>query len=305
MQKTIRQPIEITGIGLHSGRAVHMVMRPAPADQGIVFVRTDMPNGYIPARWDLVSDTRMCTVISNEHGAAVGTIEHVMSALRGCGIDNVTIEIDAAEVPAMDGSAMPFVDLIEEVGTDVQDAPRHAIRILKDIRVEHDGKWATLSPADGSIFSGEIEFDHQSIGRQKFRTQLLNGNFKSDIADSRTFGFLQDIEAMKKAGLGLGGSLDNAVVLDETRVMNPGGLRHGDEFIRHKLLDAIGDLYLAGGRIIGAYEGFKAGHALNNQLLRALFSRPDAFEIVDIYGDMTDAERVTYKAQQAGALAAH
>jgi UDP-3-O-[3-hydroxymyristoyl] N-acetylglucosamine deacetylase len=305
MQKTLKQPIEIKGIGLHSGRPVHMIMRPAPADHGIVFVRTDLENSRIPALWDNVTDTRLCTVISNRDGVSVGTVEHVMAALRGCGVDNVLIEVDAPEVPAMDGSAMPFVDLIDAVGKDVQDAPRRAIRILREIRVEENGKSVSLTPAEGSIFSGEIDFDHPHIGRQKFRTQLLNGNFKHDIADSRTFGFLRDIEALKKAGLGLGGSLDNAVVLDADTVVNPGGLRHGDEFIRHKLLDAIGDLYLAGGRIIGAYEGCKAGHALNNALLRALFAAPDAWEAVDIYGDMTEAEVITYKAQQAEALTAH
>ncbi|MGQ0526488.1 MAG: UDP-3-O-acyl-N-acetylglucosamine deacetylase [Alphaproteobacteria bacterium] len=305
MQKTICQPIEFTGIGLHSGRDVRMVMHSAPADHGIVFIRTDLENGHIPARWDMVTDTRLCTVISNAYGASVGTIEHVMAALRGCGVDNALIEIDAGEVPAMDGSAMPFVDLIDETGTEVQELPRRAIRILKEIRVEENGKSVSLRPAEGSIFSGEIDFDHPHIGRQRFRTQLLNGNFKSDLADSRTFGFLHDIEALKKAGLGLGGSLDNAVVLNNDSILNPDGLRHGDEFIRHKLLDAIGDLYLAGGRIIGAYDGFKGGHALNNALLRALFAQEDAFEMVDIYGDMTEAETIVYKAQQADSLAVH
>ncbi len=284
MQHTLLTPTHISGIGLHSGETVRLALVPAPVGHGIVFVRTDITdkNNVIPALWNHVVDTQLCTVIGNSDGVRVGTIEHLMAALRGCGIDNVTVEIDGAEVPAMDGSAMPFVEMIEDAGIAAQDAPRRAIRVLKEINVEQDGKRVTLSPAEDYIFAGEIEFDHGTIGAQRFETKLVNGNFRHDIADARTFGFLHEVEWMRKNGLGLGGSLDNAIVLNNDGVMNPGGLRHSDEFIRHKLLDAIGDLYLAGGRILGAYDSRKAGHALNNAVLRALFARPDAWEMVDL-----------------------
>ena len=291
MQHTLKKSVHIAGIGLHSGKTVNIALRPARANHGIVFVRTDVKdkNNIIPALWNYVVDTQLCTVIGNTDGVRVGTIEHLMSALRGCGIDNVLVEIDAAEVPAMDGSAMPFVELIEDTGTAVQSEPRRAIRVLKETTVEHDGKRVTLSPSEECIFAGDIEFAHADIGAQRFETKLMNGNFRHDIADSRTFGFLHEVEWMRKNGLGLGGSLDNAIVLDQEGVMNPGGLRHADEFIRHKLLDAIGDLYLAGGRILGSYDGHRAGHALNNAVLRALFARPDAWEMVDLYGESTPA----------------
>ena len=291
MQHTLKKSVHIAGIGLHSGKTVNIALRPARANHGIVFVRTDVKdkNNIIPALWNYVVDTQLCTVIGNTDGVRVGTIEHLMSALRGCGIDNALVEIDAAEVPAMDGSAMPFVELIEDTGTAVQSEPRRAIRVLKEITVEHDGKRVTLSPSEECIFAGDIEFAHADIGAQRFETKLMNGNFRHDIADSRTFGFLHEVEWMRKNGLGLGGSLDNAIVLDQEGVMNPGGLRHADEFIRHKLLDAIGDLYLAGGRILGSYDGHRAGHALNNAVLRALFARPDAWEMVDLYGESTPA----------------
>jgi UDP-3-O-[3-hydroxymyristoyl] N-acetylglucosamine deacetylase len=284
MQHTLNTATHISGIGLHSGETVRLTLRPAPVGHGIVFVRTDVTgkNNRIPALWNYVIDTKLCTVIANADGVRVGTIEHLMAALRGCGVDNVIIEIDSAEVPAMDGSAMPFVEMIEDVGIAAQDTPRRAIKVLKDITVEQDGKRVTLSPADEYIFTGEIEFEHGTIGSQRFETKLVNGNFRHQIADARTFGFLHEVEMMRRNGLGLGGSLDNAIVLNQDGVMNPGGLRHEDEFIRHKLLDAIGDLYLAGGRILGAYDGCKAGHALNNAALRALFARPDAWEIVDL-----------------------
>lgn len=286
MQHTLRDSITCQGIGLHSGRAINMTLRPAAEDEGIVFIRTDLkaPGNVIPALWDHVVDTRLCTVIGNRAGALVGTIEHLMSALRGCGIDNLTIEIDGPEVPAMDGSAMPFVDMIEEVGTVAQAAPRRVIRVLKEISVEEGGKRVTLKPADGSVFGGEIEFDHPDIGRQRFETRLMNGNFRHDIASARTFGFLHEVEYMRSQGLALGGSMDNAIVLDKSGVMNPDGLRFENEFIRHKLLDAIGDLYLAGARIEGAYDGCKAGHAANNALLKALFAAPDLWELVSDYG---------------------
>lgn len=285
MQHTIATEIFVDGIGLHSGAEVTMVLKPAPADNGINFIRTDVSghNNVIPARWDAVVDTRLCTVIANEHGVSVGTIEHLMAALRGCGIDNVNIELDGPEVPVMDGSAAPFVEKIDEAGSLVQEAPRRAIKVLKEVSVEHDGKIVRLTPAIGSTFGGRIDFDHPSIGKQKYEIQLLNGNFRHDLADARTFGFAHEVEAMRQNGLALGGSLENAIVLDEHKVMNQEGLRYYDEFIRHKLLDAIGDLYLAGGPILGAYEADKPGHAMNNAILRKLFSTKDAYKIVDLF----------------------
>lgn len=283
MQQTIRTSIAVSGTGLHSGKPIHLALHPAPAGHGIVFVRTDIKqNNLIPATWDRVTDTRLCTVISNESGASVGTIEHLMAALRGCGIDNIRIELNGPEVPAMDGSSKPFVELIEKAGIAPQSAPRCAIRILKEVTVEEEGKSASLSPAEEFIFAGEIDFSHPEIGYQRYEIKLLNGNFKHDLAEARTFGFSHEVEAMRKAGLALGGSLDNAIVLDQESILNPGGLRYSDEFIRHKLLDAIGDLYLAGAPILGAYEGVKPGHALNNALLRKLFATKDAYEVIEL-----------------------
>jgi len=281
VQRTVKTAIPCSDVGLHSGAPVTMVINPAPADHGIVFKRTDLEkNNIIPALWDHVTDTQLCTVISNESGASVATIEHVMAALRGCGVDNALIEIDGPELPVMDGSSIAFVKLIEETGTVAQIKPRRGIRVLKEISVERDGKKATLRPAKECVFTGEIDFDHPHIGRQSYSTKLLNGNFRHDIAEARTFGFLKEYEWMKQNGLAKGGSLDNAIVLDTDKILNDDGLRFGDEFIRHKLLDAIGDLYLAGGAILGEYEGYKAGHALNNELLRALFDDLDAWEMV-------------------------
>lgn len=283
MQHTLQARTTMKGIGLHSGVQIRMDMIPAPENHGIVFVRTDIRQGdnVIPARWDHVVDTQLCTVIGNENGARVGTIEHVMSALRGCGIDNLLIEIDGIEVPAMDGSAMPFVEVIEKVGVQAQNCPRRAIRVLKEVTVEDNGKRVSLKPAQDSVFSGEIEFNHADIGNQKFETKLLNGNFKHDIAQARTFGFLHEVEYMRSKGLALGGSMDNAIVLDKDSVLNPEGLRFEDEFIRHKLLDAIGDLYLAGGQIVGHYDGLKAGHAINNAILHALFASSENWAYTD------------------------
>lgn len=273
-QTTLNAPTTIIGIGLHSGRDITMTLNPAVENHGIVFVRSDMDAGknVIPALWNKVVDTQLCTVIGNEHGASVGTIEHLMSALRGCGIDNLLIEIDGAEVPAMDGSAMPFVEAIEKIGIKTQNAPKRMVRVLKEVIVEDNGKRVTLKPDEACVFAGEIEFDHADIGYQRFETQLVNGNFKHDIAQARTFGFMKEAEWLRARGLGLGASLDNAVVLDDDGILNPKGLRFTNEFIRHKLLDAIGDLYLAGAPILGLYDGVKAGHAINNAILHELFS---------------------------------
>jgi len=282
MQNTLNSKIECHGVGLHSGVMITMTLCPAEVDSGIVFVRSDLPASscVIPVTFDSVVDTRLCTVVGNESGASVGTIEHLMSALRACNIDNVCIEINGFEVPIMDGSAMPFVEMIKEAGIAAQAAPRRSIKVLKDVRYEEGGKWVSLRPSDIAVFEGEIDFAQPVIGRQKFSTSLLNGNFVHDIASARTFGFQREVEAMRAAGLARGGSLDNAIVLTDTSVLNKDGLRYADEFIRHKLLDAIGDLYLAGAPIIGAYDSYKGGHYMNNMLLKALFADESNYEMV-------------------------
>lgn len=282
MQNTLKSQIECSGVGLHSGSVITMTLCPADVDSGIVFVRTDLLSGSneIPVLFDRVVDTRLCTVIGNESGASVGTIEHVMSALRACNIDNVRIEINGGEAPIMDGSAMPFVEMIQSAGVVAQAAMRKSIKVLKDVRYEEGGKWVSLRPSDIAVFEGEIDFAQPVIGRQKFSVSLLNGNFVHDIASARTFGFQHEVEAMRAAGLARGGSLDNAIVLTDTSVLNKDGLRFSDEFIRHKLLDAIGDLYLAGAPIIGAYDSYKGGHYMNNMLLKTLFADQGNYEIV-------------------------
>lgn len=292
MQQTVQSKVSIQGVGLHSGAAITLTLHPADVNVGITFLRSDITdkNNTIPALWDHVVETQLCTVIANDAGVSVGTIEHLMSALRGCGIDNVIVELNGAEVPIMDGSAQPFIDMIDEAGVAQQNAPAKAIKILKTVTTEYDGKRVTLKPANGSVFGGEIEFDHPDIGNQRFETELLNGNFRHDIAEARTFGFLHEVEWMRSQGLAKGGSLDNAIVLDKDSVMNKDGLRFDDEFIRHKLLDAIGDLYLAGAPIIGAYDGVKAGHAINNAILHALFADESAYEIVTLNGGAQNSE---------------
>ncbi|MCF8495678.1 MAG: UDP-3-O-acyl-N-acetylglucosamine deacetylase [Alphaproteobacteria bacterium] len=291
MQQTLRTFVTVEGTGLHSGALIAMTLRPAPAGHGIVFLRTDVTDrdNRVPALWNRVVDTRLCTVVGNEAGVSVGTVEHLMAALRGCGVDNLLIEIDGPEVPVMDGSSLPFVRLIEQAGVIAQAAPRRVIRILETVVVEQDGKRASLSPSEVGLFGGEIVFDHPQIGAQSYSTPLVNGNFIHELASARTFGFLHEVEYLQAQGLALGGSLDNAIVLDAERVVNPDGLRHPDEFIRHKLLDAVGDLYLAGAPILGAYEGSRAGHALNNALLHALFAAPQAWEYVLIGNASGDA----------------
>ncbi|KPF88143.1 UDP-3-O-[3-hydroxymyristoyl] N-acetylglucosamine deacetylase [alpha proteobacterium AAP38] len=283
-QQTLNTTIHCAGVGLHSGRRVRMTLRPAPVDHGICFIRTDVPadRAVIAARWDLVADTRLCTLLKNEQGTTIGTIEHLMAALRGLGIDNAVVEVDAPELPIMDGSSAPFVFLIECAGIKQQDQPRRMIRVLKEVRVQDGDKIVSLSPAPVSSFRAEIIYDNTAlIRRQEGFLRLTDGAFKAEVADCRTFGFAHEVEAMRKAGLGLGGSLDNAIVIDGDRVMNPGGLRHADEFIRHKILDAVGDLYLAGGPILGHYQGLRPGHAMNNAILRALFADATAWRRED------------------------
>ncbi len=290
MQHTLNSTIEMSGIGLHSGKTVNLRLLPAAADHGIVFKRVDLAEGenVVPAAYDHVTDTRLCTLIENEFGARIGTIEHLMAAFRGCGVDNVMIEVDAPEVPVMDGSSIEFVKAIDATGLAEQATPRRAIKILKEIIVRDGDKMVRLAPASVPVYAGRIEFAHADIGVQDYSLKLAGANFRHDVADCRTFGFFKEVEMMRAAGLGLGGSLDNAIVLDDDGVMNEGGLRCTDEFVRHKILDAVGDIAL-GGYILGRYDGVKGGHALNNAVLHALYADPSAWMPVDLYDEFDDS----------------
>ncbi len=282
-QQTLAKQISCAGTGLHSGMTVHMTILPAAPNTGIVFRRSDIDTGDeaardIPAHAEAVTDTWLGTTIRNEAGTAVSTIEHLMAALAGCGIDNAIVEVDAPEVPVMDGSSAPFVRLIECAGVEQQGSPRRYLRILRRVEVGDGDRRAILEPHEGSRLDFEIDFPTRAIGRQSFGFDVAEAGFKNDIASARTFGFVKDVDALHEAGLALGAALENTVAIDNDEVVNEGGLRFDDEFVRHKVLDAVGDLYLAGVPFVGRYCGVKAGHALNNQLVRALFADPDAFE---------------------------
>lgn len=278
-QHTLGSVVQCSGVGVHSGEKVTMRFVPAAVDTGIVFVRTDLKNGAraIPALWNNVVDTQLCTVIGNSHGGRVATIEHLMAALRAASIDNALIEIDGAEVPVMDGSADPFLFLIEMAGVVEQTAPRREIVILKPVEVAANGKRAVLTPADNQQFRFDIAFNRAPIQNQSFDFTLSHAGFKNQIGRARTFGFFEEVDQLRKLGFARGGSLQNAIVIKDNAILNEDGLRYGDEFVRHKLLDAIGDLALAGAPIRGEFYGNCSGHALNNQLLRALFAAPDAW----------------------------
>lgn len=284
LQTTIAEPASVEGVGLHSGLPVLMTLVPAEADTGIVFVRTDLDGAEVPARWDRVTDTMLCTRITGDEGVDVGTVEHLMAALAGCRIDNLRVELNGPEVPIMDGSSEAFVQVIDNAGIRELDTERRAIKILKTVEVEHDGKLARLEPASRFEVNFEIDFDHDAIGRQERGLTFVNGAFRSQISRARTFGFLHEVEHLQKLGLARGGSLDNAIVVGKDGVMNDGGLRFDDEFVRHKILDSVGDLYLAGAPILGRFHGVRAGHALNNSLLHALFADPEAWEFVPLAG---------------------
>jgi UDP-3-O-[3-hydroxymyristoyl] N-acetylglucosamine deacetylase len=281
-QHTLKSSIDCVGTGLHSGARVGMTLHPADPDTGIRFVRTDVAGQgrVIPALWSQVGDTRMNTSLVSADHIGVGTVEHLMSALAGTGVDNCLIEINGPEVPVMDGSSAPFVFLIECAGLVEQDRPRRAIRVLKRVAVrDGDRAMASLTPSTGFSVRFEIDFKSQAIARQDMFINLGRGSFKTDIARARTFGFEHEVAALRAAGLARGGSLDNAVVIDSTgtRVLNDDGLRYPDEFVRHKVLDAVGDLYLAGAPLIGHFHGVRSGHALNNQILRALLADETAW----------------------------
>jgi len=281
-QRTLKNTIRATGVGLHSGDKVYMTLRPAPVNHGIVFRRVDLePVVEVPAAAGLVTETTLCTGLTCD-GAKIQTVEHLMSAMAGLGIDNAIVELSSAELPIMDGSAGPFVFLLQSAGIVEQDAAKRFIRIKSPVEVRDGDKIARFTPYDGYKLGFTIEFDHPMIPARQSRAELefSTAAYIKEISRARTFGFMRDLEYMRERNLGLGGSMDNAIVLDEFRVLNDDGLRYTDEFVRHKILDAVGDLYLAGGPILGAYEGFKSGHALNNKLVRALLAQQEAWEWV-------------------------
>lgn len=278
MHSSLSRQIEFRGTGLHGGQPVKMTVRPAAAGHGIVFHRTDVSDGLVPARYDLVSDTRLCTKLTNDHGVSIGTVEHLMAALAGCGISDALIELDGPEVPIMDGSASDFVDAFVDTGIVELGPPLVAIRILAPVRVESEGRVAELAPADRFEMRFAIDFDDAAIGEQRHEMTLVNGAFVEELSDCRTFGRLAEVEYLRSIGLARGGNLTNAIVIDGARVLNPEGLRRPDEFVRHKMLDAVGDLALAGAPIIGRYSAEKAGHEVTNLLLRKLFATPEAWK---------------------------
>ena len=281
-QRTLKNTIRATGVGLHSGDKVYMTLRPAPVDHGIVFRRVDLdPVVEVPARADLVTEVTLCTGLTCE-GAKIQTVEHLMSAMAGLGVDNAIVELSSAELPIMDGSSGPFVFLLQSAGIVEQAAPKRFLRILKTVEVRDGDKIARFEPHEGYRLGFTIQFDHPMIPARQSRVEIdfSTAAYIKEISRARTFGFMRDLEYMRERNLGLGGSMDNAIVLDEFRVLNDDGLRYADEFVRHKILDAIGDLYLAGHPILGAYEGYKSGHALNNKLVRALLAETSAWEEV-------------------------
>jgi UDP-3-O-[3-hydroxymyristoyl] N-acetylglucosamine deacetylase len=281
-QKTLKTAIQCRGVGLHTGTRVNLVLHPAAPGTGIVFRRSDLGGVEIAGHWRNTVEATLCTTIGNDSGVKIATIEHLMAALAGLEIDNAIVELDGPEVPVMDGSAAPFVFLIECAGIVEQVAPRRGIKVLKPVRVGVNGNAASLVPADGCRFSFAIDFASGAIRQQELSYDLDIENFKHEISRARTFGFLDEVERMRQAGLARGGSLENAVVISGDRILNKEGLRYDDEFVRHKVLDALGDLYLAGGAILGHFHGIRSGHALNHQLIETLFADPSAWRPVTI-----------------------
>jgi UDP-3-O-[3-hydroxymyristoyl] N-acetylglucosamine deacetylase len=281
-QRTLKSVVKATGVGLHSGVKVSLVLRPAQPDTGVVFRRVDLaPPVDLKADPFGVGDTRLASCLERD-GIKVATVEHLMSALAGLGIDNIYVDVDAAELPIMDGSAAPFVFLLQSAGIEEQNAAKKFLRVRKTIEVKEGDKWARLSPFDGFSLEFSIVFNHPAVARSASRAKIdfADQSYLREVARARTFGFMQDVESLRDQGLALGGSLENAIVMDEYRVLNSDGLRYADEFVKHKILDAVGDLYLAGHPLLGAFSAHKSGHALNNQLLRALLADASAWELV-------------------------
>jgi len=300
-QRTIKQLVRTTGVGLHSGTKVELTLRPAAIDTGIVFRRVDLdPVVEFPSNADIVGDTRMASVLT-QGNARVSTVEHLMSACAGLGIDNLYVDVTAEEIPIMDGSASSFVFLLQQAGVQEQAAAKKFIRVLKPVEVRQGSganeKWARLTPYDGFKLDFFIEFNHPAVDGTTQRAVVDFGkvSYVHDVARARTFGFMQDVESLRGMGLARGGSLENAIVMDEYRILNADGLRYEDEFVRHKILDAIGDLYLVGAPLLASYEAHKSGHGLNNLLLRELLAQPESYEIVSF--DASETAPVSYGAQ--------
>jgi len=296
-QRTLKQLVRTVGIGLHSGTKVELVLRPAAADTGVVFRRVDLdPPLDIPLSPERVVDTRMATTIGRD-GQIVATIEHLMSAISGLGIDNCYIDVDAPEIPIMDGSAASFVFLIQSAGIVELGVPKKFVRVLKTVEIAEDDKWARLSPYAGFRLKFSIEFKHPAIDatEQVVEVDFARESFVKDVARARTFGFVNEVEALRAAGLAMGGNFENAIVMDEYRVLNTDGLRAGDEFAKHKILDAIGDLSVLGRPLIASYEAHKSGHALNNKLLRALTADATAYEVVTFEDEQLAPSGVRYQ----------
>ena len=292
-QRTLKSLTKAVGVGLHSGQRVELTLRPAAPDTGIVFRRVDLPQPVdIVISAEAVTDTRLASTISNG-SAKVHTVEHLMSACAGLGIDNLIVDITAEEVPILDGSASSFVFLLQSAGIALQAAPKRFIRVVKPVEVREgegaNSKWARLSPFEGYKLSFEIDFDHPAVDStgQRVEFDFSVNSYSRDIARARTFGFTKDVEMMRANGLALGGGLDNAIVMDDYKVLNSDGLRYNDEFVKHKILDAMGDLYLLGKPLLAAYSAFRSGHAMNNKLLRELLSRKDAYEIITFDDEKT------------------
>lgn len=289
-QKTLKKSIHCRGIGLHSGARINLALHPAAPGTGIVFRRRDEGGTEIGASWRNIVDSTLCTTLGDGKGVTIATVEHLMSALAGLEVDNAIVELDGPEVPVMDGSAAPFVFLIECAGLVEQHAPRRAIKVLKPVHVGGNGKSAALVPDDQFRVSFAIDFASDAIKRQELSFTLDAGDFKHEISRARTFGFLDEVDRMQAAGLARGGSLENAIVISGDRVLNKEGLRYGDEFVRHKVLDALGDLYLAGGPILGHFHGVRSGHALNRELIAALFADATAWCATAVPVEVWDEE---------------
>ena len=275
---TLAREIKTSGLCLHAGTVVNMTLSPAPPGQGVLFVRTDLGGAQIPARYDLVGETRLGTVLEKD-GASVGVVEHLMAAVAGAGIDDLTVALDGPEPPILDGDALSYLKLIEEAGLKDQKTPRQVIEVLKPVTVSQKNASASLFPADRTAYEFEIEFPAPAIGRQSFRLDFSHANFAAAIAPARTFGFLKELDGLRAMNLARGASLENTLALDDDGVVNAGLMRFPDEFVRHKILDAIGDMALAGSPLKARFHGQRSGHATNNALLRALFADPDAFRL--------------------------
>lgn len=291
LQHTLAATVHFEGVGIHTGKTASVALEPAPVGSGIVFFRTDVAgqDPRIPARADLVTDTRLGTVIANAEGVSVSTVEHLMAVLSGLNIDNVVVALDGPEAPIMDGSSAPFLKLIDRAGRRAQSAPRRWLEILSPVVVRDGDKSAALLPAENFELAFEIAFEAAAIGRQSLDLIIDEPTFRAELSEARTFGFLHEVEALRAAGLARGGTLENVVVIDRGQIMNPEGLRRPDEFVRHKMLDALGDLALLGAPILGRYEGRYCGHALNNALARAVLADPAAWRFTQAAAPLAQA----------------